>query len=466
MIYFIFITCSFAQGEKNRLLSVKQMQKDLRYFYKTVLNVHPNPYQVLSPEQLDIKVHELLQSIDKPLSRLDFFLKVGVLNSCFDYHTQINRNIEFWKVYRNFFPPYFINLKDSVFCFVKNSNLDSSLWGAKINTINHISCEELTALSKPYVSFEDYHCFPFDANIFFMQHLLHGIQDTIMFEYEKKKKKGMIKFNVEECIKLWEFAGNENGVLKDKLPFNYKIFKDDSIAVLELNSFLEEKIDPQQYSDFLNHFFDTIHSLNIQHLFIDISANSGGNDNYGYQAFEYFIKDSIYYLGKLVFKTSKERKFFLRKYDKDQYHDYLKKAKNKSFFSNEVFWIKKTPEEMNLYKNNVYLIQSWQTASAASNIVNFIKVYKIGVTIGTEISDGIAFYGNVLYFKMKYSKLDFTCASSYWRGVGGSMKTMKERIQSDVTYPILNPSNNFLIEQLKEMLLLVDEYKNQKILKY
>jgi hypothetical protein len=466
---------SFSQNKKNDfqyktilkddLLSVKQMRKDLLYWYKTILNVHPNPYQVLTPEQLDIKVQELLQNIDKPLSKVDFFLKIGLLNSYFDYHTQIEGYEIIWQIYRTFFPPHIINMKDGDFCFENNPHIDTSLWNAKINSINHISCEELIDMAKSYVSFEEHYSLSFNAVTFFMQHLLHGIQDTIVFEYEKNNKQGTVKYNIDDCIKLWELTNHSVNYNKYEYPFNYKIFKDDSIAILELNSFLEERIDPQQYSYFLNHFFDTINSLNIKHLFIDISANSGGSDNFGYEVFEYLIKDSIYYLGKLIFKTSKERKALLRKYDKDLYHEYLKKSKNKRFFSDNFFWNKKTPEEVDLYKNNVYLIQSRQTASAASNMVSFVKTYKVGITIGTEISDGNAFYGNILYFKMKHSELYFTCASSYWTTIETDNKLIGERIQADVVYPISNPSDSFLLEPLRQMLYLIDEYKNQEILK-
>jgi C-terminal processing protease CtpA/Prc len=349
-------------------------------------------------------------------------------------------------------------MKDDVFCFVNNPHIDSSLWGAKINTINHISCDSLTALAKLYMSFEEYHYFPFEDNVFFMQHLLHGIQDTILLEYEIADKKGAIKFDVKECVNLWKLAENENGLQKGELPFDYRIFKDDAIALLELNSFLEENVDNVKYSEFLNTFFDSINSSGIQHLFIDISANGGGSDEYSYMLLEYLAKDSTYYLGKLLFKNSAERKKFLRKHDREMYRDYVKMAKNKDFYLKKTIWEKESPDSAIRYKNNIYLIQSRQTASAATSIVNFIKTYKIGITIGTEISDGIAFYANLMPFEMKHSKLYFTCASSYYMGVGAENEPVKDRIQPDILYPIPNPFKNFTIKQLKEMLQLIERY--------
>ena len=176
---------------------------------------------------------------------------------------------------------------------------------------------------------------------------------------------------------------------------------------------------------------------------------------------EYLIKDSTYYVCKLLFKTSAERKNFWRKYDKEMYHYYIKKAKNKRFFSDEIIWEKKSPDSVSQYKNNVYLIQSWQTASAASSVVNFIKAYKTGITIGTEISDGIASYANILYFKMKHSKLDFTCSTSYCEHAKAENEPVKGRILPDVAYPISNPFKSFTIEELKEMLRLAEEHKIQ-----
>jgi hypothetical protein len=329
---------SIAHNSKDSL-SVKQMHKDLYYFYNTILKVHPNPYQVLPPEQLDIKVQELSQSIDKPLTRMDFYLKIGVLNSYFDSHTKIIPSPGYGKFMERALPDRFIEMHDEVFYFADNPFLDSSLHGRKINVINHIPCKNYIMLLKPYLSFELWHShsdfLPFQAVNYWQ--LLYGGFKSMVIEYEKDGVVDSVIFTIDDCKEKWDLweANSQN-----RPPFQFKMYKDEGIALLELNTFITQILEnqPITFPHFLNSCFDSINSSEITDLFIDISTNGGGSDEYVYDddgVFKYLIKDSTYYIGKSLTKTSIILKNVRRKYDKDMYHYYLKAAKNRRYFMTE-----------------------------------------------------------------------------------------------------------------------------------
>ena len=71
VIFSFLLSISVLQAQKSgdiRTLSPKQMKADVLYFYKKWVEIHPNPYQVLTPEKLDIKIQELVDSLNKPLN--------------------------------------------------------------------------------------------------------------------------------------------------------------------------------------------------------------------------------------------------------------------------------------------------------------------------------------------------------------------------------------------------------------
>jgi len=190
----LFIACilviannSFSQKKEDNLLTVKQIQSDLKYWYKTILNVHPNPYLVLTPGELDIKVQELIKSIDTPMSKFNFFIKIRTLQPYFDAHSWIFYPQDFWEFTDNTLPTFFIELKNGDFYFSNNPLINSTLQNQKIKNINHISCNMLIDLAKKYISFEEYDkkYLPFDA-IMWWQHI-YGVSDSLTIEYEKRK---------------------------------------------------------------------------------------------------------------------------------------------------------------------------------------------------------------------------------------------------------------------------------------
>jgi hypothetical protein len=148
---FIFsISAIQAQNsDKIHTLSPKQMKKDVLFFYEKLLKTHPNPYQVLSPEKLDIKIQELLDSLNKPLNRREFSLKITTLNAYFDGHTQIQPAAEVYKHAEKglLLPEYAIEIKNDAFFFAQNHPyIDSSLYGKKIIKINNGSCSTKYAI--------------------------------------------------------------------------------------------------------------------------------------------------------------------------------------------------------------------------------------------------------------------------------------------------------------------------------
>jgi C-terminal processing protease CtpA/Prc len=287
---------------------------------------------------------------------------------------------------------------------------------------------------------------------------------------------------LNEKEKLGKIAIND----KRAYPYRLFCFPQDSIALLELNTFSMPEIAQMDPSDFLNFNFniktlvsdykkilaekmDSIVAMNCKHLFIDVSANGGGSSLHALAILDFLkqLDRKKYYIGSSDTKISSAYRKIFKLFSLSSVLDYVaipfKRRYRQVFLGKEGKIIHHEHYENykgtnQVYDGNIYLIQSRASASATMDLCAFFKNYKVGIIFGKETDAKICEYNNCCMFKLPNSEYLFLCAMSYDKLLSPD-GNCDVGIVPDIQYNIENPYRSFNLEQLKEMLELAKKRK-------
>ena len=463
---------------EDSLFTPEQMQEDFRFFYEKIVETHPNPYHVISKDSLDRKVQDILKSLDKPMNRREFWLKTASINTYFDAHTNIEDIKEMYEYYekntKHILPENLVMLDSLENMYFTSVCENSSLSGKYIKSINGIPAKQIVDKISVYYSkenpnytpllFADNFCL-FFANVF-------GITDTFLFEYIKNDTEtDFYTFPFQESS-IDTTRTTETEQETEWKPIRCHIYEEYGIALIELNTFYAGLLG-EHYREDLEKIMSDITEKNIKHLFIDISANGGGNTINALEILNFIkTKENGFQEGSSEIRITQNYRAFANYFEFDRYplriklfskkykqvYKQIYKSPIDSFITRDFYWTKNNAKIQ--YDKNVYLIQSTSgTHSASVDIASIVKFYKLAIIIGEETGGLTACYINPMYFLMPNTSILFRCSVQKSITVGGAMDG--RGVIPDVEYKIENPYKRFTLEQLKEMLQLIEEYKAQ-----
>ena len=398
----LFMTnTAFSQINKDLMLSKEQAIEDIQFYFDTIRNVHPFPFYYSSENLFDSILYDIKTKLPDSLSANDFFKLLEYnTNSIFDGHT----GIPYYSYSLNTIPqnsslfPLEIFLEREKIYF-KDKKLSKEI--LKINGVE--SCRiirEMTKLLKADfpISVRKNYIEEYFKEFYFS---LYGSHENFTINYidmkqpKTKNLKGILKQNI---IKENETQENNDSFVLD-------VFREDSIALMTVNTFSYENKD--HFEHFLQRSFDTIAKLKISTLFIDIRGNGGGSDILVNTLLDYiFIGDY-----KIMFGYVKRKG---KEYGLD--------------------WTRKSLPQ-NIFTGNVIVLQSNQTASAAMDFSSAIKTSERGLIIGMETRDPAYSFSNSRSFMMPNSKLPFSCATGFFAMPGASFSG-KNGIVPDIIYDV------------------------------
>ena len=454
---------------EDSLFTSEQLKEDFIYFYETILATHPNPYHAISKDSFDAKVADIMKSLDKPMNRREFWLKIATFNSCFDAHTNIAIIKETISVVfdnSKAILPFGLLMLDSSDNLYFNSKYKNSLLAGKyIKSINNIHAKQMIDNISSYYSHENKNIL---SKIFFSHFSLfysniYGNLDSLRFEY----------FSNDNEIDAYTFYPRKTSTdtitttqitQQSKKGLCLSLYEKESIAIIEINSCYHEILGEHYHED-LEKMMSDITENNIQHLFIDISRNGGGYSS-SIEEILNFIKTEKkkYYTAFSEIRMSPvscENSFNCKNFS-----DCLKKHKKQLYETSDGmimikqnwFWKKKKTNVQ--YNQNLYLIQSELTASAAVDLASIVKAYKFATIIGQETGGLTGCYISSPSFAMPNTLITFSCSVQKSINVGGAMDG--RGVLPDIEYEIENPYKSFTLEQLKEMLQLVEKQKGKQ----
>jgi hypothetical protein len=146
------------QMNPDRLISPDKLKEDIDFFVRTLEEVHPDPYSLISKKAFYQKVKNLKESITEPQTRRQFFVSFAPLvKSIQDGHTDVLRPRGELEGYRNTggrFFPLSVEIEGTQLFIVNNfSNSNTKITaGREIQAINGIPADSLVRKLRQQIS--------------------------------------------------------------------------------------------------------------------------------------------------------------------------------------------------------------------------------------------------------------------------------------------------------------------------
>ncbi|WP_106832179.1 S41 family peptidase [Parabacteroides pacaensis] len=437
----LLFTIFLLQAQERPLLTVKEMRKDINYYFNTLKQQHPNLYAYITPKQMDSIKKQVLKRCSHPMSLLDFDYALAQTKKYVDGHTGIYTNELFALSARqkaNYFPC--VTFKNDQII------LDNAI---VIDSINGIPSDQLAKEVDLLVSWENNPVFRQEKMNEYLSPVLYNIYhteppficsrpnlpDTLVAPVSQKKAKPPVPPRYTQAHLTNEY------------------FIEDSIAVLCYNSSLIFQGYEQFFTSYTKEFFQQLKNHHIKYLFIDVSHNGGGSD----LIHEYILK----YLKSQPYKyqshTRAKKKGALKGYEEFYKHisggktlkelsQYEKWKIDRSTPWVEQLWkplIKHGKKEGTTvsqgnkkgFKGTVFVIMGPYTFSSAHSFCKTIKRGQIGFLVGEPSGQRSPFCGNLVLNKLPESGITFYYPTSYnWEEPALPYKD--GFLQPDVDYPI------------------------------
>ncbi len=470
LIMWILSSCNSVQHFNKKFdkpIPAKKLQADVRFIQKKITKLHPQLYDYISKKELDYKFDSLTTSLDKPLTRREFYLKLSpVISSIKQGHTRVNVPFKKYtkgekekiKNSQGLTPISDLKVEffDSKLYVIENKSIDSSIRvGTEIISIDSVKPNEIVA--KYYNTFASdgfnttYKKSHFNHNIISYYFIENDLKDSLKVQFNyygdtltktiKRivTKKEDIKSESDTLKKQKESKIKKHASKYSQLSF---VGEDSCTALLKVKEF--RMIDYKNY-------FKKIDSVGATALIIDLRNNPGGYQVSSEKLFSYIIDTSYLYTHpyEVTSRTSiLHTRFFVNKSIIGKlFHIaflplriirysskllFIKKMDNRLFYKPLISNIVK-PSKKYGFKNKVYVITDGGSFSASCIISSNLKSYQFATFVGEETGgeyNGTA-AGYIPTFKLPHSKIKVNFGLLYVKAIG-STDTIGRGIMPDV----------------------------------
>lgn len=422
IIIFYAVAFLVKTGWSQDTLSPAQMREDFRYMMEQYERIHPNPTWSLDKERYNELKQQTLAQLDHPMSHFDFWRIIARWNQYFDGHTHVGwPTIPSMPAGMMAFPPKsIVQYRDNKIFFSSYEAMPDSLQGCEILAINGHPSAEIIDSIMPYVSHES------EAHInnvvlrtlYWFYQAFYGYSPQMEFLYRTTDGEHTVLLD-RRTLYTWLVQVGDMGEIGGKgvrdRPWYFLLFPEYSMALFEFNT-----CGPNgrlgQFDSVVAVYIDSINHYGINHLFVDISHNDGGND--------VFCQHFLCHIDGLP-DTMVVR----------------------GIIDTEMGSIE-NPDEMQmtmsfrairpLYRGKLFFVQSQFTYSAGVFLANLAKQYGLGVVIGEETSGLTSTYSRHNSIKLPNSGLAFFSSDKYFRyfGTTGPRGVMPD-IPFDIGYHYL-----------------------------
>ncbi len=384
----IIVVCSFFHVEA-QLITKEQALVDVKWYRDMLKFLHPSLYRYTPRNVVDSTFDELERMCRETLpDSIDASYIPSVLaqyNYFFDVHTKVFPNKFSYKTKKIF--PSIVWSEDKKM-FLGDNHLEIlSINGVKADSIVcWLSCLQgqeanpkgnyiLWTLSRQLPWCLDFHGIypPYRIG----SKTREG-QDTVITLDGVSEQEAFIQ-RCQIATQLYAFPPEASGdiFLGGNPPYKFQIYPEDSIAIIRYN----EAFRPEEYPEIdslTHHFFQDCAHHNIQYLFFDVSRNEGGV-LMSFQTFGPYLK----------FKRERYWRYYLER-------NYLKEYETDwSWFYLSIE--NRVDREVKPFAGQIFVYQSFCTASAASLFCSVMKATTDAVLVGTETGQGLpltAYYKN------------------------------------------------------------------------
>jgi len=420
----IFFNLQLIGQIKSKMLSPKQMKKDLKILVETI-EAHPDPYTKISEIDLQTIVKEVEQNINKELDEIDYYKNLSkIIASIGDGHSSVYMPRDWLKVVRKeqgVFP-YDVHLSNDNELFLIKSYGDGDLpLGAQILEINGMSVEAFIEAVNSYISYET---IPFrnvkiSRAFEFMLYLVFKQVDGLSLKIKTSKESEVVVSTMP--YKEWRGQKKDTKEEREKKigmgePYDFNIIKP-GIAKIDIFSFSVRKMD--SYNFFLNKTFKSIKNNKVHSLIIDIRGNYGGWPKVASELLHYIhgghfktmAKSSMkisypyrtYYTDRYPSLKSPSRAFPQRRH----YIDLQKviNGKMNTYVEEDLFFNESPITENYEFDGDCYVLIDRKSYSASSSFASTFQCYNMGFLIGEPTGGTKIFRANAFFKTLAKTRL-------------------------------------------------------------
>jgi Peptidase family S41 len=381
--------------DPRHLYSINELQTDFNFLRATLEKTHPDLYLYTPKEQFNLFFDSLYKCIVQPLSELEFYNLVTLINSKLkDGHTMLLPGEEagnYFTKNAKFFPFYLAILNNRLYVSM-NCSADTSIKdGAELLRINGRDTKDivnylvarqikdgnnrsypiwiLTTYFKEYFSFSFGHPDTFSItcktrNGYTITRTIHALpKDSILF-YRQSKYPA------------------RDSVLNEKQGIIMQVDKQLNIATLTIKTFDNEilrSVYKQNFDSTIREIFNQIYKGHIKNLILDIRNNQGGDFGPGKSLLSYLLLRSIKYL-----PYSKESEIIKPKEDG--------------------------------FRGNLYVLINGGSFSSTAILSSYLESTRRGVFIGEETAGNkIIISGDPIDMVLPNTKITFEMSTTRYR---------------------------------------------------
>ncbi|WP_294469933.1 S41 family peptidase [uncultured Bacteroides sp.] len=392
--------------------SLAQVTEDFDYYINTLKTNHPNLYAFVSEDYFNKEVEKARSMLTDSMNIVDLWRTMLRLQHCLDGHSGMD-----YIDLKNSFPLVY---GDAFYLYPDSITYNEIFMnGMKVISINGMEAQKIIhELDK---------CIWAEENPKLRLCHLRGYFPSLTYSVLKLAPPYKVVYqgeNGEEIVKT-EIGIQDSFTDFNKaftgIPFDYKLYPEESIAYLEVNSFslpgLAEDGLIETFQKTLDTLFVEKKINDYKYLFIDISKNTGGDDRAGEAIFGKLKHDSVAI--PLVL-------------DKDSGYCVY-------------------PHVPTGYSGLVFVIAGHWTYSAAHTFYLLMRNSHRGIFVGEPPGHYRQVYAPLVRYKMPNTKLPFQCARSSY--------IYFEETTPDIPWSIDCFHEAFTLDDLKKMIEL---YNNKK----
>ncbi|MBI9032970.1 MAG: hypothetical protein JEZ03_00725 [Bacteroidales bacterium] len=437
-IILLTIICTLSLLSFSQKFTQEQLQEDVTYFFDKIEKIHVNPNFRYSKQEIDSLELEILNQV-YPMDVTEFSIwLMPKVNYLFDGHTGLEG--EFCRKFLgpkkdkglvlNFGEKALNDTRDTLFLELKEQILKHHKHGKYplfsagnipvYNLINYTEKSIASDFRKPHkwkVSDqlgETIALLVEYDTILPVEILVNGsvVQDTIVFANRNNETSQ---------------AKQEQTSASVEYKNEFQIWEDTNTAIFYLRTCNRNVFKEDEYLMLLDVFFDSVANSEIQHLFIDVKDNGGGDSKYALMLLDYICSEKqVIKVDESISKGSEElfrrnTNYFAKQLNLTRQSEvdslYLLIACDTNFNKPYPYRWGIEPKDK-VFEGEVYVLQSCNTFSAPISLCATAKYYNFATLVGAETGGLTQTYIDCVIQQLPNSRMMFCSSSKYSSYVG------------------------------------------------
>lgn len=382
-----------AQDVENIIFSPEQLQEDAWFFFSELSLSHPDKYYYCGLEIFEKKRTEIFKQLDRPMTKDEFMMILGTINSCLDAHSEID---VFLKGYLYRWIDLVSRSENLIFpqVYIKGNKLFTDIRGnqEELIFINGVNVQDIIAFIKQYIGKSTTRREEYILEGYFAvwAHTYFDIRPPFEVTYKKgnrSKETTLQGINIDEFKKFSCIFPAES-----KYDWiRYAVYPASSIAIFTINSFAMSRLNDIDLDETLKVFSDSIRNSNIRHLFIDVSKNGGGQRAIMLKLFNHIYHGTLG-LSYVSFEQNTGQT-----------------VNNLYELNQEIFSL----PNKNGFNGQLYVLQGVNTCSAADFFCKIVAQNKLGTLVGQNTGTPNKDFTTLMSTLLPHTKLPIGCATRF-----------------------------------------------------